>query len=113
MLARIPRSYRRAILSNTNALHWPRVLNDMQLGAAFDCHFVSHITGRIKPDPDAFEHAVESLDCIPKQVLFLDDNMLNVRAAQSYGMHAIRVRGAIEAQHALAELGILGPPADG
>ena len=113
MLARIPRSYRRAILSNTNALHWPRVLNDMQLGAAFDSHFVSHITGRIKPDSDAFEHAVESLGCKPEQVLFLDDNMLNVRAAQSFGMHAIRVRGAMEAQHALAGLGIIGPPADG
>jgi HAD superfamily hydrolase (TIGR01509 family) len=73
---------------------------------------VSHITGRIKPDPDAFEHVVESLGCMPGQVLFLDDNMLNVHAAQSLGMQAIRVRGAIEAQHALAELGIIGPAAD-
>jgi len=38
--------------------------------------------------------------------------MLNVRAARSFGMHAIRVRGAVEAQHALAELGIIGPAAD-
>jgi HAD superfamily hydrolase (TIGR01509 family) len=107
MLARIPRSYRRALLSNSNSLHWPRVLNDMGLGPAFDSHFVSHLTGKIKPDADAFEHVVDSLGCMPGQVLFLDDNSLNVDAAQSFGMHAIRVLGATEAQRALADLGII------
>jgi putative hydrolase of the HAD superfamily len=107
MLARIPRSYRRALLSNSNSLHWPRVLNDMGLGLAFDSHFVSHLTGKIKPDADAFEHVVDSLGCMPGQVLFLDDNSLNVDAAQSFGMHAIRVLGATEAQRALTDLGII------
>jgi glucose-1-phosphatase len=107
MLARIPRSYRRAILSNTNLLHWPRVLGEMRLGAAFDNHFVSHLTGRIKPDSDAFEHVVESLGCAPAQVLFLDDNSLNIESAQRFGMHAIRVRGAAETHGVLTELGII------
>ena len=107
MLARIPRSYRRAVLSNSNAVHWPRVMNDMQLGSAFDSLFVSHLTGRIKPDPDAFEHVVDSLGCTPGEVLFLDDNSINVEAARSYGMRAIRVRGVIEAQSALVDFGII------
>jgi putative hydrolase of the HAD superfamily len=107
MLALIPRSYRRALLSNSNALHWPRVLNDMGLGPAFDSHFVSHLTGRIKPDSDAFEHVVESLGCLPGQVLFFDDNPLNVEAAQRFGMHAIRVLGATEAQRVLTDLGVI------
>jgi len=33
-----------ALLSNSNALHWPRVWNDMGLGPAFDSYFVSHLT---------------------------------------------------------------------
>jgi putative hydrolase of the HAD superfamily len=107
MLALIPRSYRRALLSNSNALHWPRVLNGMGLGPAFDSHFVSHLTGRIKPDSDAFEHVVESLGCLPGQVLFFDDNPLNIEAAQSFGMHAIRVLGATEAQRVLTDLGVI------
>ena len=107
MLARIPRSYRRAVLSNSNALHWPRVLDDMGLGPAFHSHFVSHLSGRIKPDSDAFEHVVDSLGCLPDQVLFLDDNLLNVEAAQRFGMHAIRVRGVTEAERALTDLGIM------
>ena len=108
MLALIPRSYQRAVLSNSNALHWPRVLDDMRLGAAFDRLFVSHLTGRIKPDSDAFEHVVHSLQCLPDQVLFLDDNPLNVEAAQRFGMHAIQVRGAAETRGALTDLGIIG-----
>jgi putative hydrolase of the HAD superfamily len=107
MLALIPRSYRRALLSNSNALHWPRVLNGMGLGPAFDSHFVSHLTGRIKPDSDAFEHVVESLGCLPGQVLFFDDNLLNIEAAQNFGMHAIRVLGATEAQRVLTDLGVI------
>jgi putative hydrolase of the HAD superfamily len=107
MLALIPPSYRRALLSNSNSLHWPRVLNDMGLGPAFDSHFISHLTGKIKPDADAFEHVVDSLGFMPGQVLFLDDNPLNVEAAQSFGMHAVRVRGANETQRVLTDLGII------
>ena len=79
----------------------------MRLGAAFNNHFVSHLTGRIKPDSDAFEHVVDSLGCMPAQVLFLDDNSLNVEAAQRFGMHAIRVRGATETHGVLTDLGII------
>ncbi len=107
MLARIPRSYRRAILSNSNRLHWPRVKDDMGLGAAFDHHFVSHLTGRIKPDAEAFAQVVESLACRPDEVLFLDDNTINVEAARRFGMHAFRVHGAAELHRVLTDLGIL------
>jgi glucose-1-phosphatase len=106
LLARIPRRFRRALLSNSNALHWPRVMNDMALGGAVDQVFVSHLTGKIKPDDEAFEHAIEALDCSPKGILFLDDNPLNVEAAERLGMHAIVVRGTAEAEHALVQAGI-------
>jgi len=33
MLARIPSSYQRALLSNSNALHWTRVVSDLQTRA--------------------------------------------------------------------------------
>lgn len=112
MLARIPRSYRRAVLSNSNALHWPRVRDEMGFGPMFDRHFVSHLTGRIKPDSDAFEHVLESLACRPGEVLFLDDNLLNVEAALKLGMRAIRVRGTAEAERALIDFGIIEEPAN-
>jgi glucose-1-phosphatase len=111
LLARIPPRYRRALLSNSNPLHWPRVLDEMHLGAAFEDHFVSHLTGHIKPDAAAFEHVLESLGVQPAEVLFLDDNQLNIEAAQNLGLQAVRVCGLSEAQQALIDLNILG--ADG
>jgi putative hydrolase of the HAD superfamily len=108
MLACIPRSYRRALLSNSNTLHWTRVVDELQLGPAFDHHFVSHLTGRIKPDVDAFEQVVTSLNCRPEQVLFLDDNTLNIDAARHFGMQAVRVQGIEETKSALTDRGVIG-----
>jgi glucose-1-phosphatase len=110
MLAQIPPSYHRAVLSNSNVLHWTRVVDDLKLGSAFDHQFVSHLTGRIKPDAEAFEHVVESLSCRPEHVLFLDDNTLNVDAAERFGMQAVRVQGIDETKRALVERGIIKEP---
>jgi HAD superfamily hydrolase (TIGR01509 family) len=107
MLAQIPPSYHRAVLSNSNVLHWTRVVDDLKLGSAFHHQFVSHLTGRIKPDAEAFEHVVESLGCRPEHVLFLDDNTLNVDAAKRFGMQAVRVQGVDETRRVLMERGII------
>jgi len=106
LLARIPRRYRRALLSNSNVIHWPRVTGEMGLTGAVDHCFVSHLTGKIKPDADAFDHALHSLACAPEHVLFLDDNLLNVEAAQRLGLRAAVVRGPAEAEQELRRAGI-------
>jgi putative hydrolase of the HAD superfamily len=107
LLERIPRRYQRALLSNSNPLHWPRVLDEMKLGPAIDHHFVSHLMGRIKPDPDAFEHVVQSLRCRPQEMVFFDDNGLNIEAARALGIRALQVRGLDETRQALVDLGII------
>jgi putative hydrolase of the HAD superfamily len=105
----VPERFTRATLSNTSVLHWSRLMNDFKLEHAFDHHFASHLTGRLKPDQEAFEHVIETLDCKPSAVFFLDDNALNVDAAKKNGMRAMRVHGPVEAQRALIEAGIMSP----
>ena len=107
MIGRIPPRYRRALLSNSNVLHWRRVLDEMGLGALFEHQFASHLMGKIKPDAEAFEHVLASLGCRASQVLFLDDNVLNVQAARGLGMRAQQVRGVREAQQSLLQAGII------
>lgn len=107
LVRRIPPRYRRAVLSNSNALHWPRALDEMGLRGAFDAHFASHLTGKIKPDHEAFQHAIDALECRAEQVLFLDDNRINVEAAIELGMQARLVRGVLEAERALIEFSVL------
>ena len=107
LIARIPSNVTRALLSNSNSLHWPRVEDEFGLGALFEHRFVSHLTGRIKPDRDAFEHVISSLGCDAASVFFLDDNLMNVEAAREAGMQGAVVRGVDEAEQALRQASVI------
>jgi putative hydrolase of the HAD superfamily len=107
VVRKVPSQYLRATLSNSNELQWPCLMHDMKLEKEFDRHFASHITGKIKPDPDAFQHVVDCIGCEAECILFLDDNRLNVDAARQVGMRAVRVKGPAEAAQALRQAGIL------
>ena len=107
LVQRIPSRYTRATLCNSNALHWPRLMRDLQLASAFDHHFASHLTGKIKPDEEAFHHVTETLNCAASEVLFLDDNKLNVDAAKRVGMRAAHVKGVVAAERVLVNAGLL------
>jgi HAD superfamily hydrolase (TIGR01509 family) len=109
LAARIPSSYRCALLSNSNVLHWPRVVEEMGLGAVFAHRFASHLTGTIKPDADSFQYVLDALQVPAQAVLFLDDNALNVDAARALGLQAEQVRGPEQAERALLRAGIIDP----
>ena len=99
--------YFTACLSNTNALHWQRLTHEMGIDRMFDQHFASHLTGKLKPDRESFEHVLQSLNCDPSAIIFLDDNEMNVKAARSVGIIAYRTQGAQEAEKILEKIGIL------
>ena len=107
MVRSVPGSFTRATLSNTNALHWTRMMQDFELEHAFDHHFASHLTGLLKPDAEVFAHIAKTLGCPPQAIFFLDDNLLNVDAARNAGFRSVRVQGASEARAALMEAGII------
>jgi putative hydrolase of the HAD superfamily len=107
LLEQLAASHRLACLSNTNALHWPRVCDEMGLARYFEFTFASHLVGMLKPDIEIFQHVVEQLGVPPERILFLDDNQLNVASAQAAGMVARRVAGLGEVRFALAELGVI------
>ena len=101
--------YRLGTLSNTNARHWPRFIEEMGMGALFDCHFPSHETGKLKPDRECFDNVVQKLAIAGDGILFLDDNEVNVLAARGVGLRAEQVVGAIEAAERLEKMGLLQP----
>lgn len=96
-------------LSNTNAVHWQAGAHRWPLLRRFDHAFLSFELGMVKPDPEIFEHVVAALGVPASDVLFLDDNQLNVDAAMRVGLTAARVRGVDEARAALATAGVLTP----
>ena len=107
LVRRVPRSYVRATLCNTNVLQWPTLMEQHDLIGAFDYHFASHLTGKIKPDEEAFRHVLATLDCKGPETLFLDDSQLNVVAAKRVGMIAYQLEGPEEAERALRQAEVL------
>ena len=107
LLGRLRSGLKRATLSNTNALHWPRTMEEMGLGPLFDWHFPSHETGRIKPDAEAFHQVAEALGLAPAEIFFLDDTRINVAAARAAGFQAEQALGVEAAERVLSARGLL------
>lgn len=97
----------RGILSNTNAAHWPRLMQEMKLAGHFDSYFASHHLGAAKPDLLIYQKVLAQLKVMPEQVLFIDDNQINIDAALSLGMHAHRVKGVMEAKAILEDYNLV------
>lgn len=93
--------YTTALFSNSNELHWQRKMGEMKLKDAFHYHFASHLMGKVKPDIDAFQDVVKTLGVPESQILFFDDNQLNVDAAKLVGLQAVRVNGFSELEESL------------
>jgi putative hydrolase of the HAD superfamily len=107
LLTQMKPHYRLASVSNTNEIHWQRFTGDWLLDASFHHNFPSHQVRKLKPDTEYFAHVLEAMDAAPAQVLFIDDNAINVDAAARMGMVARRVAGVDGARRAFAELGLL------
>lgn len=99
-----------ACFSNSNELHWPRLMKEMGLEKMLNYHFASHQMGKLKPDKEAFEHVLISLGCHPSSVLFFDDNELNVKSAGEMGLMAYQVKGPREVEDILVDMKILKNP---
>ena len=107
LLAALAPRFTLACLSNTNAVHWPYVRDVLGLSGLLHRYYLSHEIGHLKPSHAVFEHVLADLGCPPQQVFFLDDNQLNVDAAQAVGLQAYRAVGIEEVQTVLRSLGLL------
>lgn len=91
-----------ACLSNTNILHVERQWAEFGIYELFDGIYLSNEMGIVKPDAEAFAHVVEKLDVLPEQILFLDDNQINVEGARAAGLLAEKAVGPAEADRIIA-----------
>ncbi|MEL0623463.1 HAD family phosphatase [Marinomonas arenicola] len=99
--------YHRAVLSNTNAAHWSRLMNEMGLAGNFHSYFASHLIGSVKPDRAIYDYVLDALQVAPDEILFIDDNQINIDMAQSMGIQAYRVKGVEEAKSVLNSYNVL------
>ena len=107
LLNTLQENYTLAVLSNTNELHWPRVLNEFEIPKYSQHIYSSHILKMAKPSPDIYEYVLEDLNASPETVIFFDDNQDNIQSAINVGIQGHLVKGPEELRNKLEELGLL------
>jgi putative hydrolase of the HAD superfamily len=90
LIAELKQHHRVACLSNSNAIHWERF---PEVPTLFHASFPSHQIGCVKPDREAFAHALREMDAQPRDVYFFDDLAPNVAGAKAAGINAFQVEG--------------------
>lgn len=75
-------------LSNTNSIHWDRLLSAYEFMGHFDRRFASQILGCAKPKGIIYEKVEQLLGVQPRSILFFDDRQDNVDSAARLGWNA-------------------------
>ena len=73
----------------------------------FDARVISGHVGVAKPDPRIFEILFERVGRAPKELLFVDDSLDNVRASEALGMPAIHFTPGLDLENELWARGAL------
>jgi glucose-1-phosphatase len=106
LLEAIPATIPVAALSNTSAAHWVHV-EATGLTDQLDHLFLSHEIGHLKPDHQAFQAAVDGLKLPAEEIIFFDDNIDNVIAANAFGLQAHQAFNPEQAKQILKQYGLL------
>lgn len=106
LLADCQKKFTLGCLSNMTEGHWPKV-KSFGLTSYFEHIFVSYQMGYCKPEDKAYELALEGCSVEASEVLFIDDNEINVMAARERGIQAIEAKTVEGARKVLENLNLL------
>ena len=102
------RGFVTGLLTNNIAEAWPAVTEGLAVETLFDVVINSAFVGMRKPEHRIYLHAVQQLGVGAENIVFLDDNQVNVKAARACGLNAIQVNQPLRAlqqlERALEEL---------
>jgi putative hydrolase of the HAD superfamily len=87
-------SFKLICMSNINSSHWNYLKKQKwDIWDLFDEFILSHEIHLTKPDPKVYELAIKIAGCKPKEILFIDDGLNNIRSASEMGINSIRYMG--------------------
>jgi len=81
-------------LTNWSAEKFPHARARFPFLAWFETVVVSGEIGRIKPEPEIFEHLCRRAGAEPAALLFIDDTFVNIQAAARLGFQVHHFQGA-------------------
>ncbi len=84
--------HRLILFSNINPLHHPYLFETYpELFSHFEEGVMSYQIGGMKPASAMYEHAVNTLQLVPSETVYLDDLRPNIEKGNSYGFDGIQV----------------------
>jgi len=103
--------YQTSILSNLNKEFTRHMRTKCDWIHRFDFQVFSSEIGRIKPEPEIYQHCLKLLGTAPEETLFIDDREANVVAARAQGIAAIQFRSPGQLREDLEAIGFAVLPA--
>jgi 2-haloacid dehalogenase/putative hydrolase of the HAD superfamily len=93
-------------LTNMSLEAWPGVEAMSPAFQRFSDVVISAAEGLIKPDPELFLRTCDRIGYAPRELLFIDDSLANIQAAERLGFHVHRFEnpaalGRVLRSHAL------------
>ncbi len=93
LVTQLSKKYRLFVLSNTNGIHVKKFNQFLRantgkedLSHFFDVVYFSHEIKMRKPDAEIYQFVLKENDLNPEETLFLDDNKMNLEAAEKLGI---------------------------
>jgi epoxide hydrolase-like predicted phosphatase len=100
----LKQNYCTAVLSNYMAVLRQRITGEWQIGDAFHHLIISSEVGLMKPSPEIYQFALETVGFAPEETVFIDDFIENVEGARAVGIHGILFTDPQQAKTSLKEL---------
>jgi putative hydrolase of the HAD superfamily len=107
LIRKLKGRYRLGLISNTNPWHYQHGIQDSEAFPLFDTVTLSFQAKALKPSPRIFEDALEKLDLVSEECVFIDDIPAFVEAANGLRFHGIQYRGPKELLEDLEAMNIL------
>lgn len=89
LIQQLRKNYRLGLLSNFVPGWIDDLLEKYQLVQYFEKIVVSSKYGVIKPQKEAYEKILELLDLSVQEVIYIDDRIINVKAAEKLGIQSL------------------------
>lgn len=103
LLQSIQKNYKTYILSNTNSIHYRHYIQQFKDEFGFDFKdlfintYWSFQFGMRKPDPDPYQHIINTESIKPEETLFIDDSIQNINIARKLNIFAFHLTPEIDA----------------
>ena len=94
------------LLSNTSPWHFDWVEYHYAIRRHFDACILSYEVGYMKPHEEIYKAALAKAEH-PNTAIFIDDLIVNVKAAQECGLTAIHFHSELQLREELIDLGVL------